>query len=163
MVTDPLGQIEQFAQAGANSVVVHIEAAPDPTAVIARARALNLSIGVSLNPETPLESVVEYLDQIDVLNCMTVNPGWGGQPFIPEVLPKIRAARALCDDRGLSIGIAVDGGINADTARLVLDAGATVLGVGSAIFAQPDQAEAARALRALVDEYADTDEGERKY
>lgn len=154
MVTDPLGQTEQFAEAGATSVVVHLEAAPDPTPVIARARELGLGIGLSINPPTPLEAALPYLDQVDVLNCMTVNPGWAGQRFIPDVLPKIRAAREEIDRRGLSTSIAVDGGIDLETGRQVLDAGANVLGAASAIFGKPDTAEAARALKLLLQERA---------
>jgi ribulose-phosphate 3-epimerase len=152
MVTDPLGQTEQFAEAGATSVIAHIEAVPDPTAVIERARALGVGIGISLNPPTPLDSALPYLEQIDVLNVMTVNPGWAGQPFIREMLPKIRAARAEVDRRGLQMGIAVDGGVDLETGRDALDAGATVLGAASAIFSRPDPAEAARALKELLNE-----------
>jgi len=152
MVTDPLGQTEQFAEAGADSVIVHLEAVPDPTTVIARARELGIGIGLSINPPTSLDVVLPYLEQIDVLNLMTVNPGWAGQRFIRDVLPKIREARAEVDRRGLEIAIAVDGGIDLDTGREALDAGATTLGAASAIFSKPDPAEAARALRGLLNE-----------
>ena len=152
MVTDPLGQAEQFAEAGGTSVIAHIEAVPDPKPLIERARALGIGIGISVNPPTPLDAVLPYLDQIDVLNIMTVNPGWAGQPFIRDMLSKIRAARAEIDSRGLDIGIAVDGGIDLETGREALDAGATVLGVASAIFSRPDPAEAARALKELLNE-----------
>src|SRR5260370_27506689 len=152
MVTDPLGECEQFAEAGATSVIAHIEAVPDPTAVIERARSLGIGIGVSVNPPTPLDAALPYLDQVDVLNIMTVNPGWAGQPFIREMLPKIQAARAEIDRRGLEIGIAVDGGVDLDPGRDALDAAATVLGVASAIFSRPDPAEAARALKELLNE-----------
>jgi len=152
MVTDPLVQTEQFAEAGATSVIAHIEAMTDPTAVIERARSLGIGIGISVNPPTPLDAVLPYLDQIDVLNVMTVNPGWAGQPFIREMLPKIRAAREEIDRRRLAIGIAVDGGVDLETGREALDAGATVLGAASAIFSRPDPAEAARALKELLGE-----------
>jgi ribulose-phosphate 3-epimerase len=152
MVTDPLGQTEQFAEAGATSVIAHIEAVPDPTEVIERARSLGIGIGISVNPPTPLDAVLPYLEQVDVLNIMTVNPGWAGQAFIREMLPKIRAARAEIDRRGLDIGIAVDGGVDLDTGREALDAGATILGAASAIFSRPDPADAARALKELLNE-----------
>jgi ribulose-phosphate 3-epimerase len=152
MVTDPLGQTEQFAEAGATSVIAHIEAMPDPAPVIERARALGIGIGISINPSTPLDAALPYLEQIDVLNVMTVNPGWAGQAFIREMLPKIRAARKEIDRRGLHIGIAVDGGVDLETGREALDAGATVLGAASAIFSRPDPAEAARALKELLNE-----------
>jgi ribulose-phosphate 3-epimerase len=150
MVTDPLGQTEQFAEAGADSVIAHLEAVPDPTAVIARARELGIGIGLSINPPTPLAAVLPFLEQIDVLNLMTVNPGWAGQRFIRDVLPKIRDARAEVDRRGLAIGIAVDGGIDLETGREALDAGATTLGAASAIFSRPDPADAARALKEML-------------
>lgn len=152
MVTDPLGQTEQFAEAGGTSVIVHLEAAPDPIAVIARARELGIGVGLSINPPTTLDVALPFLEQIDVLNLMTVNPGWAGQKFIRDVLPKIRAAREEIDRRGLDIGIAVDGGIDLDTGREALDAGATILGAASAIFSRPDPAEAARALKELLTE-----------
>lgn len=152
MVTDPLGQVEQFAQAGADSVVCHLEAVPDPRAVIARARAQGLGVGISINPPTRLDVAIPYLEEVDVLNLMTVNPGWAGQRFIDAVLPKIEAARAECDRRGIDLPIAVDGGIDLDTGRRALDAGATVLGAASAIFSRPDPAAAARALKELLAE-----------
>jgi len=152
MVTDPLGQTEQFAEAGATSVVAHIEASPDPEPVIERARSLGLGVGISLNPPTPLDAVLPYLERVDVLNVMTVNPGWAGQRFIRDMLPKIEAARAEIDRRGLDVAIAVDGGIDLETGRDALDAGANVLGAASAIFSRPDPAEAARALKELLSE-----------
>jgi ribulose-phosphate 3-epimerase len=152
MVTDPVGQTEQFAEAGGTSVIAHIEAAEDPTPVIDRARALGIGVGISLNPPTRLDAVIPYLERVDVLNVMTVNPGWAGQRFIREMLPKIEAARAEVDRRGLDLDIAVDGGIDVETGRSALDAGATVLGAASAIFSRPDPAEAARALKELLAE-----------
>jgi ribulose-phosphate 3-epimerase len=151
MVTDPLGQTEQFAEAGGSSVIAHLEAIPDPRPVIERARALGLGVGISVNPPTPLDAALPYIEQVDVLNVMTVNPGWAGQKFLHDVLPKIRAAREAIDERGLDVAIAVDGGIDTTTGRLVLEAGATTLGAASAIFSQPDPVEAARALRTLLD------------
>lgn len=152
MVTDPLAQTEQFAEAGADSVIMHLEAAPDPTPVISRARQLGLGVGISINPPTPLAAAIPFLEQIDVLNVMTVNPGWAGQAFIAEMLPKIRAARAELDRRGLAVGIAVDGGIDERTGRQALDAGATVLGAASSIFSRPDPAAAAKVLKDLLRE-----------
>jgi len=153
MVTDPLGQTEQFAEVGGTSVVIHLEAAPDPTKVIERARALGIGIGLSVNPGTPLDAALPYLEGVDLVNIMTVNPGWAGQKFIHEMLPKIRAAREAIEDRGLDIDIAVDGGVDLETGRLALEAGATVLGAASAIFAQPDPGAAAHALKGLLAEF----------
>jgi len=152
MVTDPLAQTDQFAEAGATSVIVHLEAVPDPTEVIERARTLGLGIGISINPPTPLDAALPYLEHVDVLNVMTVNPGWAGQAFLPEVLPKISGAREEIDRRGIDVAIAVDGGIDLDTGTRALDAGATVLGAASSIFGKADPAEAARQLRELLND-----------
>lgn len=154
MVTDPLGQAEQFAEAGGDAVLMHLEAMADPTPVVRRCRELGLKVGVSLNPPTSLDAALPYLDQVDTLNCMTVNPGWAGQAFIPSVLAKIAAARAHIDSLGLNCNIAVDGGINLETARQVLEAGANVLGAASAIFGKTDAKQAAGAFRALLDSFA---------
>lgn len=150
MVSDPLSQIEQFADVGADSVVAHIEAVPDPTSFIERARALGLGVGLAVNPETPLDAVAPYLDGIDVLNCMTVHPGWAGQKFIADVVPKIAAARREIDRRGLDVSISVDGGVGMETGRRVLEAGATVLGAASSIFGTPDSAHAASELKEML-------------
>ncbi|MCA1833304.1 MAG: ribulose-phosphate 3-epimerase [Actinomycetota bacterium] len=149
MVTDPLGQTDQFAEAGGSSVVMHFEATDDPRGVIKRARELGLGVGIAVNPETPVEEVFPFLDDIDVVNCMTVNPGWAGQAFIPEVLPKIEKARAHIDAGDLDVDISVDGGVNIETGRRCIEAGANVLGAATAIFGQGDPAAAARALRNL--------------
>lgn len=153
MVTEPLEQSEQFAEAGANSVVWHLEASPDPHPVLERARALGMRAGLAINPETPAEDVIPFLEEIDVLNIMTVNPGWAGQAFLHEVLPKIRAARDHVDRRGLKLDISVDGGVNMETAVHCLEAGANVLGAATAIFGRPDPAAAAEELRRLMAKY----------
>jgi ribulose-phosphate 3-epimerase len=149
MVTDPLGQTDQFAEAGGSSVVMHLEATDDPRSVIKRARELGLGVGIAINPPTPIEDAFPFLDEVDVVNCMTVNPGWAGQAFIPEVLPKIAEARNFIDRNAPAVDISVDGGVNIETGRLCIEAGANVLGAATAIFGRPDPAEAARALRAL--------------
>ena len=153
MVTEPEQQSEQFAEAGANSVVWHLEAAPDPRSVLKRARSLGMKAGLAINPETSFEATIPFLEEIDVLNIMTVNPGWAGQAFIHDVLPKIRAAREYADGHGLAIDISVDGGVNMETARLCLEAGANVLGAATAIFGRPDAGAAAKDLRRLMAEY----------
>ena len=152
MVTDPIGQADQFAEAGGSSVVMHFEATDDVRSVIKRARKLGLGVGIAVNPPTPVEEVFPYLEEIDVVNCMTVNPGWAGQSFIPSVLPKIRAVREYLDARGLHVDVSVDGGVNVETGKLCIEAGANVLGAATAIFGMPDPAQAARDLRALFPE-----------
>jgi ribulose-phosphate 3-epimerase len=152
MVTEPDRQLPQFAEAGADAVVWHLEASPDPRPLLRRARELGLRAGLAINPETPLAAARPYLPEVDVLNVMTVNPGWAGQAFLAEVLPKIREARAAVEEAGLACDIAVDGGVSLETAPACLDAGANVLGAATAIFGQPDPAAAAAALRALLEE-----------
>jgi ribulose-phosphate 3-epimerase len=156
MVDRPEEQSEQFAEAGASSVVWHLEAAPDPRPVLNRARDLAMKAGLAINPETSFEATLPFLEEIDVLNIMTVNPGWAGQAFIHEVLPKIRAAREYIERHGLALDIAVDGGVNKETAKLCLEAGANVLGAATAIFGQPDASAAAEEFRRLMADHAGT-------
>ena len=150
MVTEPEAQCEQFAEVGADSVVWHLEATPDPKPILERARALGMKAGIALNPETPFGAAVPFVEDIDVLNIMTVNPGWAGQAFLRDVLPKIRAAREFVEARGLALDISVDGGVNLETAKLCLEAGANVLGAATAIFGQPDAGAAAEEMRRLM-------------
>ena len=154
MVTDPLRQAEQFAEAGADGICFHLEAAPDPEPVIRRCRELGLRAGLTINLETPVEAAAPYFGQVDSLTLMSIVPGWSGQAFNPIVLDKVAEARKHLDAEGLEVDIIVDGGINPTTGRQVLDAGANVLVAASAIFLQPDPAGAARALRELLDSFA---------
>jgi ribulose-phosphate 3-epimerase len=156
MVTEPDRQVEQFAEAGGDSAVWHLEAPPDPKPILERVRKLGMRAGLAINPATPFSVAVPYLEEIDVLNLMTVNPGWAGQAFIREVLPKIREAREYIDSAGLDVDISIDGGVNMDTARECLEAGANVLGAATAIFGQPDAGAAAAAMKGLLDERART-------
>jgi ribulose-phosphate 3-epimerase len=150
MVTEPERQVEQFAEVGADSAVWHLESPPDPRPVLQLVRKLGMKAGLAINPETPFEAVVPYLEEIDVLNCMTVNPGWAGQAFLREVLPKIRAAREYIERAALEIDISVDGGVSLETARDCLDAGANVLGAATAIFGRPNAGAAAAEMKALL-------------
>ncbi len=150
MVTDPGSMLEALAEGGAHGVTVHIELG-DPGALIARTRELGMKPALTLNPPTPFEAVEPYLELVDLLLVMSVHPGFGGQAFIPEVLPKVERAREAVDGRGLSCDIQIDGGIDTRTAPLAARAGANVLVAGSAIFLQPDPPAAARAIRAAAD------------
>ena len=150
MVTEPERQVEQFAEVGADSAVWHLESPPDPRPVLQLVRKLGMKAGLAINPETPFEAARPYLEEIDVLNVMTVNPGWAGQAFLRDVLPKIRAARDHIDREGLEIDISVDGGVNLETARECLDAGANVLGAATAIFGQQDAGAAAAEMKRLL-------------
>jgi ribulose-phosphate 3-epimerase len=136
-----------FAKAGCEVLTVHAEACPHLDRSLQLIRSFGIMAGVSLNPATP-ESVIEYvLDKLDLVLVMSVNPGFGGQSFIPAMCDKIRRIKALTAGRG--IHIQVDGGINAETAPLVIEAGADVLVAGSAIFGKPDYAAAIRTLRSV--------------
>jgi ribulose-phosphate 3-epimerase len=145
MVDNPGVLIADFAEAGADRCIVHIELG-DPRPLFDDLRARNVGVGLVLNPPTPVDDVMPYLDQVDLLLVMSVNPGWGGQAFIPEVLDKVRAARAEIDARGLTCRIEIDGGINVDTAPDAAAAGADVLVAGSAVFRADDPAAAGRAI-----------------
>jgi ribulose-phosphate 3-epimerase len=146
MITDPGEYLEPFARAGAQGVTVHAELG-DLDHVIAETRALGMRIGLAANPDTDFEAIDRYLDAVDLVLCMTVFPGFGGQSFMPEVLPKIAEVRKAIDERGLDVEIEVDGGIDATTTPLVVAAGATILVAGSAIFGAPDPLAAAEEIR----------------
>jgi ribulose-phosphate 3-epimerase len=137
--------IEAFAKAGSNIITVHAEAGPHLDRSLQHIRSFGKKSGVSLTPSTP-ETAIEYvLDKVDLVLVMTVNPGFGGQAFIPEQLAKIRAIRAMIGDR--PIHLEVDGGVNVDTAPLVAEAGADVLVAGSAVFKGGAYAENIAAIR----------------
>ncbi len=149
MIENPGDFLDQFAKAGADSCTVHVELG-DPRPLFDRMRAHGMRVGLVLNPDTPLEAVVPYLTEIDILLFMSVHPGFGGQAFIPEVLDKLRAARELVDERAIPVELEIDGGINVETAPLAAEAGADILVAGSAVFHTPDSAVAAHAIRAAA-------------
>lgn len=151
MVVEPERHLAAFADAGAARLIVHQEASPHLHRTLQTIRGLGLEAGVAINPGTPLAALEEVLEQADLILIMTVNPGWGGQAFLPGQLDKIRRLRQLLTERGLSIPIAVDGGINPDTAPLAVQAGATVLMAGSSIYnRQAPVAQNVAALRASL-------------
>ncbi|MCC6617574.1 MAG: ribulose-phosphate 3-epimerase [Chloroflexi bacterium] len=148
MITHPLAYAERFARAGSDLVIFHVEADDDPDAVIDAIVAAGRRPGIALNPETDASVVLPYLARVDLLLVMTVNPGWGGQAFMPEVMPKLRELRAEVDRRGLSLEIGVDGGINLDTIGDARDSGGEVMVVGSALYSTDgDLAPTVAALR----------------
>jgi ribulose-phosphate 3-epimerase len=149
MVDNPDVLIDDFAEAGADSCTVHVELG-DPRPLFEQMRGLGMRVGLVCNPGTPFDAAAPYLDEIDLLLIMSVNPGWGGQAFMAEVLDKVRAARALIDERGLPVEIEIDGGINVETAPAAAAAGADILVAGSAVFHADDPAEAARRIRAAA-------------
>jgi len=143
MVEPPEDFIETFAQAGADTIIIHQEATPHLHRAIQQIHALGKKAGVALNPSTPACLLSEILGSLDLVLVMTVNPGFGGQKFIPETLPKIRQIREQIRERGLTCELEVDGGINTQTALLVVEAGADVLVAGSSVFGVQDGVGAA--------------------
>jgi ribulose-phosphate 3-epimerase len=151
MIEHPERYISEFVQAGADIITVHVEASPHLQSTIRLIKELGARAGVSLNPATPIGVVEEFLRHVDLVLIMSVNPGFGGQSFIPETLPRIASVRKLLDDRGLSAELEVDGGINADNARDIVKAGADVLVAGNSIFrAKEGIKEAMQRLREAV-------------
>jgi len=149
MLSDPGEYLESFAAAGADGCTVHVEVG-DTGALIDRSRALGLSVGLALNPDTPFEAIESWLGDVDLILCMTVFPGFGGQAFIADVLGKVAQVRAALDARGLEVDVQVDGGIDVRSAPRAVAAGANVLVAGSAIFGAPDPLAAAASLRAAA-------------
>jgi ribulose-phosphate 3-epimerase len=151
MIYRPEQHLQAFADAGADRLIVHQEACVHLHRVLQSIRDLGIESGVSINPATPLDVLEEVLDMTDFIQLMTVNPGFGGQTFIPSQLDKIRRLRRMLDERGFEIPIAVDGGIDTTTAPQVVSAGATVLVAGSSVYDKgATVAENVAALRASV-------------
>jgi ribulose-phosphate 3-epimerase len=150
MILEPERYIEAFAEAGADVISVHVEASIHLQRTLSQIRSFGKRAGVVLNPHTP-ETAIEYvLDDVDLVLLMTVNPGFGGQSFLPQVLPKIEAMRKMIDGKGLSIDLEVDGGISVSTAKRAVDAGARVLVAGNAVFGKPDRKKAIADIKRSV-------------
>jgi ribulose-phosphate 3-epimerase len=139
--------IAAFAEAGADHILIHPEAGPHPHRTLQLIRSLGKKAGVVLNPGTPIESIAWLLELADIVLVMSVNPGFGGQRFLPSQLPKIAALRRLIDEQARSISLAVDGGITPETAADALAAGADTLIAGTSVFGAHDRAAAISALR----------------
>jgi ribulose-phosphate 3-epimerase len=147
MIVEPGRYAEQFVKAGAQMVSIHIEADPHAHRTLSAIRAAGAQAGIVVNPATPLSALDEALKFADYVLLMSVNPGFGGQEFIPESLDKIRRLRKMIDERGLKARIEIDGGIDAENIAEVASAGAEIIVSGSAIFGAPDPAVALRELR----------------
>jgi len=147
MIENPSAYIPRFAQLGAGLITVHAEACVHLHRVVQQIKELGVKAGVALNPGTPLSAIIHVLEDVDLILVMTVNPGFGGQPFIPTMLPKIRELRQLIAAQDLAVDIQVDGGINLQTAPQVVAAGANVLVAGSAVFGSPDPGRMIAELR----------------
>lgn len=149
MIVEPEKYLEDFAKAGAAILAVHAETCPHLNRTLQQIRSLGVKPSVVINPSTPLSAIEEVLTEVDQVLLMSVNPGFGGQAFIPSTVDKVRRLRAMLDAKGLSkVDIEVDGGIAPDTAKQVVAAGATVLVAGNAVFRSQDYAAAIAALKA---------------
>ena len=146
MITNPDRYLDRYLPV-AHSVEIHLEAEADVPETLARIRTAGKKAGLAINPHTPISSIDPYLGQFDILLLMTVEPGFGGQPFMEDMLPKIRAADELRQKHSLDFRITVDGGINVGTARQCREAGADVLVAGTSVFRAPDRAAEIKALR----------------
>lgn len=152
MVQEPIRYVEDFKNAGADIVTVHLEACEDIEATIAKIRECGMKVGLSICPGTAAEAVEGLLSKIDMLLVMSVHPGFGGQKFIPESLDKIRAIRKMITEQNLSVDIQVDGGIYLTNVREVLDAGANIIVAGSAVF-KGDPGENTKAFMEILKDY----------
>jgi ribulose-phosphate 3-epimerase len=138
MIVQPERYIDAFSKSGADLITIHVEASDVISQTLAKIRSMGKKAGISINPETPFEAVRPYLGEIDLLLVMTVHPGFGGQSFIEDVIPKITMARDFADNNGLEYDIEIDGGINASTGLRCVRAGASALAAGSALFGSHD-------------------------
>lgn len=134
MIVEPDHLLADFAKAGANRISVHVEACPNLHRTLQTIKALGCGVGVALNPHTPASFLSEVIHMLDVIIVMSVNPGFGGQAFLPEVLPKARQLRQMIEASGREIDLEVDGGVNTQTAKLCVDAGINVLIAGSSVY-----------------------------
>jgi ribulose-phosphate 3-epimerase len=151
MIVEPERYVDEFRRAGADIITFHLEATPHAQRLLAHIRSLGAKAGISITPQTPVAMLEDLMEDIDLILVMSVNPGFGGQKFIPRSLEKIRQARALVERTGARCEIEVDGGITLHNARSVAEAGADVLVVGSAIFDTPDCGATTREFRTVLD------------
>lgn len=147
MVTSPKDFLEEFAKAGADRISFHLEAAENPDYLMRVVSALQIEVGLAINPQTPINYIIPYLDKLDFVIVMSVNPGFGGQPFIPESLAKVSELKKVLMATKTNLEIEVDGGVSAKNADLLAAAGADVLVAGSAIFSQPNIRKAVQDIR----------------
>ena len=149
MIRRPLDYVEPFVKAGASCITFHLESESDPGETIDAIHAAGCKAGLSIKPGTPAQAVLPYLDRLELVLVMSVEPGFGGQKFMPSALEKLKTLRAACDARGLSPWVEVDGGVDAVTGPECVAAGANLLVAGSAVFGKADMAAAVRGLKSL--------------
>lgn len=148
MISEPLRYLDDFVKGGADMITFHLESDSDPDATIAAIHEKGCKAGISIKPKTPAEAVKPYLDRVDMVLVMTVEPGFGGQKFMTDMMPKVTQIRQWISETGRKIDLQVDGGVNAETAKVCVEAGANVLVAGSYLFSKPDYAAA---IKTLVD------------
>ncbi len=148
MITHPERHVKAFADSGSDIIEVHLEAEQDLHATLRQIRSAGKQAGLAVNPPTPIEGAFPYLSEIDLLLVMSVNPGFGGQSFMPQVLPKIAVAKAEMERQGISMPVEIDGGITVQTGEPSARAGADILAAGTSVFRAPDVRAAIAALRA---------------
>ena len=134
MIEEPIRYIEEFVKAGADIITIHVEACADVMATIDKIHSFGVKAGITLNPDTPVSAIEPYLSKVEMVLIMSVNPGFGGQKFIPASIDKIKEVKGLLQKKNLDLDIEVDGGIKLDNVRVVLEAGANVIVAGSAVF-----------------------------
>lgn len=147
MIEEPIRYVEQFVKAGADMVTVHADACSNLSETIAKIKELGAKVGVAVNPDKDIALFTDLIEEIDMVLIMSVYAGFGGQSFIPETMDKVKAIRKLSDDKNLNLHIQVDGGVNKETAKVCLDAGADVLVAGSYIFGGENYKELIDAIR----------------
>lgn len=146
MISEPLRYIDNFVKAGADMITFHLESDSDANATIDAIRAKGVKVGISVKPKTPAEAVKPYLDKVDMVLVMTVEPGFGGQSFMADMMPKVSQIREWINESGREIDLQVDGGVNADTAKVCIEAGANVLVAGSYLFSKDNYAAVIKTL-----------------
>ena len=152
MIERPDDWVDRYVDAGAAYVVVHVEAAREVSTALARIRARGAKAGITLNPDTPVDAILPYLDEVDLALVMSVNPGFGGQKFIESAIGKLQRLRKEIDARHLTVELEIDGGVKLDNVRRAVEAGASVVVAGSAVFESTDGVEAAiKKFRAALD------------
>jgi ribulose-phosphate 3-epimerase len=151
MVDAPTQYFDELSEAGLDIVSFHLEAVPEPGPAIAKARGAGLGVGLTMNLGTPVTAAVPYLEDIDDLMLMSIQPGWSGQSLDRAVYPRLEEARRAIDHAGLELALEIDGGVKVQNAKAAVDAGATVLIAASGIFGQPDPAGAAKELSMIAE------------
>lgn len=146
MISEPLRYVDDFVKAGADMITFHLESDSDAAATIDAIHQKGLKAGIAIKPKTPAEAVKPYLDRVEMVLVMTVEPGFGGQKFMTDMMPKVTEIRHWIEESGRDIDLQVDGGVNGETAKVCIQAGANVLVAGSYLFSKPDYAAAIQSL-----------------